>query len=363
MASLQRAYAAPAFAETGPRTTGARTRASRPTTAPVRPRAPASMLDLSRSARVPGYTGHTPGVLSDSLLGRSHAYLTGFRQELLGASDVNISENKRSQEEGTHFEPSQFTRKVDAASVARPCKGPAEQKGFWKTKEQYYDCLNLSENGRMPGYTGHAPHFKFEGSLGLPFAKACQIGDQQRPPDGSHNTYVHEEPHKKGGKKATDLPIPGYSCYMPFVAEWGTGLSYKQQTEVSLKFRRTDTEEIRKTVDIPTAAYTPSMIEAMNAGKLTKVRPKPENPCPNKTFAVGYSGFIPGAHVSHNTPDRYRPKTSTPMDKALENPRSIYLGDLSQEWNVGQPYYTTMSIVGEWSPFSKEPKPKLWSRK
>ena len=122
MASLQRTYAAPAFAETGPRTTGARTRASRPTTAPVRPRAPASMLDLSRSARVPGYTGHTPGVLSDSLLGRSHAYLTGFRQELLGASDVNISENKRSQEEGTHFEPSQFTRKVDAASVAE-CNG------------------------------------------------------------------------------------------------------------------------------------------------------------------------------------------------------------------------------------------------
>ena len=48
----------------------------------------------------------------------------------------------------------------------------------WKSKEQYNQTLDLSADGRMPGYTGHVPHFKFQGSVGLPFAKACQYKER-----------------------------------------------------------------------------------------------------------------------------------------------------------------------------------------
>lgn len=89
------------------------------------------------------------------------------------------------------------------------------------------------------------------------------------------------------------------------------------------------------------------------------------NPCEDKTFAVGYAGFIPGTYVTHNAPDRYKPKTSTPMDKALATPGTIYLGDLTQEWNIGKPYQRTYDEYGAWSPLAKiaEGQPKLWTRR
>jgi len=92
---------------------------------------------------------------------------------------------------------------------------------------------------------------------------------------------------------------------------------------------------------------------------------KADNPCPTKTFAVGYGGFVPGTYVLHNSPERYLPKTTTPMDKAIGTPGTMYLGDLTQEWNIGHPYKTSQESYGEWSPLSlvTEGKPKLWTHR
>jgi hypothetical protein len=91
--------------------------------------------------------------------------------------------------------------------------------------------------------------------------------------------------------------------------------------------------------------------------------PRPVNPCKDKTFAVGYAGWIPGTYVTHNAPDRFKPKTSTPMDKALCTPGTIYLGDLTQEWNVGAPYQRSSEAHGQWvAHLDKADKPKLWTR-
>jgi hypothetical protein len=114
----------------------------------------------------------------------------------------------------------------------------------------------------MPGYTGHVPHFKFQGSIGLPYAKACQLGDHLRPADGSHNSYIHEEPQHKGSGKACDEPISGYSGFMPFVQTQGTNSNYKQNVGVSLKFRKFNPTDLRRDLDKTNAAYTPSMIQA-----------------------------------------------------------------------------------------------------
>jgi len=92
--------------------------------------------------------------------------------------------------------------------------------------------------------------------------------------------------------------------------------------------------------------------------------PKPENPCPDKQYAVGYCGYIPGTYVLHHAPDRYNPKTSTPMDIAIATPGKIYLGDLTQEWNLGQPYKRSQQTYGEWSPvaaLAEKDKPKSWA--
>ena len=69
--------------------------------------------------------------------------------------------------------------------------------------------------------------------------------------------------------------------------------------------------------------------------------------------------------MTHNAPDRYKPKTATPMDKALEIPGKIYLGDLSQEWNVGKPYRKASEEYGAWSNLAKvaEDTPRLWTRR
>jgi hypothetical protein len=238
----------------------ARIPSARPTTAPLRPRAPDTMIDTSPSARLPGYTGHVPGITSDSLLGRSYAYTTGFRKDLLSASEAHISEYKRAVAEGTHFAPKQYTRVVDASKVSRPMQAPDALRG-WKSKEQYNQTLDLSADGRMPGYTGHVPHFKFQGSVGLPFAKACQYKDHLRPADGSHNVYKHEEPHHKGGVKHTAEPATGYSGYMPFVQTQGMNVPYMRNVDLSVQLRKVNPADLRKDLDQTNAAYTPSMHE------------------------------------------------------------------------------------------------------
>lgn len=333
------------------------------------------MLDMAPTAQVPGYTGHQPGIVAECLIGRSYAYLTGFRKDLMGSSEAHISEYKRAVTDGTKFEPAKYTPRINASVVARPTNAP-DPSGTcwgtqrpWKSKDQYNECLNMSAEGRMPGYTGHVPHFKFQGSIGLPFAKACQVGDHQKPADGSQNTYVHEEPHHKGGKYC-DQPVSGYSGYMPFVQTQGGNTNYEHNVATSLQFRSVDILELRKGMDKTNAVYTPSMHKSLEDAATPRAlgtprTAKPENPCPKKTFAVGYGGFVPGTYVLHNSPERYLPKTSTPMDKALATPCKIYLGDLTQEWNVGHPYKTSQESYGAWSPLSKvtEGKPKLWTRR
>jgi hypothetical protein len=53
------------------------------------------------------------------------------------------------------------------------------------------------------------------------------------------------------------------------------------------------------------------------------------------------------------------------MDKTLETPGKIYLGDLSQEWNVGKPYRKASEEYGAWSNLAKvaEDTPRLWTRR
>ena len=203
-------------------------------------------------------TGHQPGVASECLIGRSYSYITGFRRDLLGASQEHISEYKRSAAEGCNFEPVKFVRKVDASTVARPLKAP-DHSNHWKSKAQYNETLAISGNGRMPGYTGHVPHFRFEGPIGLPFARACQVGDHLKPADGSHNSFVHEEPHHRGGQKYCDKPVSGYSGYIPFVQTATVATNYEKNLATSLKLRKVDPTELRKEVDIVNNVYTPSM--------------------------------------------------------------------------------------------------------
>ena len=75
---------------------------------------------------------------------------------------------------------------------------------------------------------------------------------------------------------------------------------------------------------------------------------KPDNPCPDKTFAVGYAGWLPGRYVTRNVPERYIPKKKTEHSIGSVKPDQIYLGDLTQEWNIGEPYRRTHSTYGEW---------------
>lgn len=203
-----------------------RPRAARPSTAPAqRPRAPPTMIDKKPGACVPGYTGHQPGVVSDSLLGRSYAFITGHRGALLHKDDARWqTDYKQGHCSAMHETEPEAGRIFSSGKASHPSAGTDRQ--VWGDKKVFYDVLNLNETGRMPGYTGHVPHFKFSGSLGLPFAKACNQGDHLRPPDGSHNAYRHEAPGYAGtGQNAKD-PIAGYSGHVPFMQTESIGQRY-----------------------------------------------------------------------------------------------------------------------------------------
>ena len=151
---------------------------------------------------------------------------------------------------GTQFEPAKYMRSMDASIVSRP-QGSPDKRGIWKSKDQYNECLNLNSEGRVPGYTGHAPGFKFQGSIGLPYAKACQ--------NGSQHAYVHEEPNHTGGGRFCDQPISGYSGYMPFVQTQGGNKNYEHNVATSMQYRKIDPLELRIKMDKTNAVYTPSM--------------------------------------------------------------------------------------------------------
>ena len=147
--------------------------------------------------------GHQPGIVPESLLGRSYGYITGFRRNLLSASEKHVSEYKRGMAEGAHFAPEACVRKVDASIVARPIVS-SDAKIGWKSSAHYNKCLNLNPAGRVPGCTKFVPHMKFQGSIGLPFAKACREDD-------GLDAFVRQKPSHRGGEKCTDAPTSANS--------------------------------------------------------------------------------------------------------------------------------------------------------
>ena len=61
----------------------------------------------------------------------------------------------------------------------------------------------MTEPKRAPA--GHAPHFKFEGSIGLGYGKAVSMDDHLRLPDGRY-------PHYVSPKQVSTLGLPDARC-------------------------------------------------------------------------------------------------------------------------------------------------------
>eukprot|EP00286_Rhodomonas_abbreviata_P009294 CAMPEP_0181325578 /NCGR_PEP_ID=MMETSP1101-20121128/21009_1 /TAXON_ID=46948 /ORGANISM="Rhodomonas abbreviata, Strain Caron Lab Isolate" /LENGTH=388 /DNA_ID=CAMNT_0023433913 /DNA_START=192 /DNA_END=1355 /DNA_ORIENTATION=- len=336
-----------------------------------------SMLDVKpETSNVPGYTGHQPGVVSESLLGRSYAYLTGYRKDLLFKGDDGwISEYNRSVcKGGPKFEPLLVKKPISAAQVSRPQPRTGQKQTGWTSSSKFYDVLNLNENSRMPGYTGHVPHFKFQGSVGLPFAKACSTGDHLRPPDGSHNKYMHQNPQHVGRErenKIAEQPIAGYGGFIPFMHESSCGQCYRDALKVCHETQAMDPKELRKVVDNVHAGYTPSMRRSLHgakphredyvAGQETSSgngKQAVENPIPR--FVSGYAGFQPGVRIAKHSPEQYRAPQNADHNNTPRGSQ-IYLGDLTQEWNLGTPYRCTNGDYGQWTPQADPQKrEKLW---
>jgi len=337
-----------------------------------------SMLDRRPiSAKVPGYTGHQPGMISESLLGRSYAYLTGYRKDLLFKRDEAwISEYDRTLcKEGKMFEPLLVQKPVNGDRVSR--KAPqAPSRYTWGDRTRFNEVLNLSDNSRMPGYTGHVPHFKFQGSVGLPYAKACSTGDHLRAPDGSDNPFIHESPQHVGQPKnkiASD-PIAGYSGYVPYMLESSCGHSYKDAVKICHETQAMDPAEVRKISDNVHAGYTPSMRKALDgikphgknsiagggqtASALLAKKVEHQDP---PDYIAGYGGFKPGYKISRHAPEQFK---GDPHIEHRPDARgsTIYLGDLTQEWNLGTPYRCTNADYGLWSPLAGKKEP-LWVRR
>jgi hypothetical protein len=109
-----------------------------------RQRAPSTMLDREpNEARLPGYTGHRPGLKCEGLCGRSFAYLTGYRPAMLMKDTVLSSSYNLASREALRFEPSRVLRcsgadeprhislGLDATKVSRPTSAaPATRKVF-----------------------------------------------------------------------------------------------------------------------------------------------------------------------------------------------------------------------------------------
>jgi len=230
----------------------------RPSTAPTqqRQRAPPTMIDKKPTARLPGYTGHQPGIVADSLLGRSYSFITGHRGALLHKDDTNWQTDYKQGHGNAMFEQEpEYGRAFQASKASRPVHGT--DRPVWESKKVFNSVLGLNETGHTPGYTGHVPHYKFEGSLGLSFAKACNKGSQSGPPDGSQNPYRHEAPPYVGGGRNTQDPAEGYSGFVPHLQTVGIGQRYKVALSRSQKAAAGDVRALRAEHEKVHAGYTP----------------------------------------------------------------------------------------------------------
>lgn len=225
----------------------------------LRLRAPNTMIDVRpQSARIPGYTGHQPGVVAESILGRSYAYITGFRKDILSTDeDKWLTEYHRN-----HVVPGtdhQAAPAISTTSLSVAAKQPRSSVGVygsdyqrfaWSDNDKYFSVLNLNRTGRMPGYTGHVPHFRFQGSVGLPYAKACNIGDHLLPPDGSHCAYKHVEPHRNAGGFKREDPIAGYSGYVPYIMDKNIGKNYRESLNSVKQLELDGPAKLREEFDV-----------------------------------------------------------------------------------------------------------------
>jgi hypothetical protein len=232
---------------------------SQPGAPQQRLRAPNTMIDVRpQSARIPGYTGHQPGVVAESILGRSYAYITGFRKDILSTDEDRwLTDYHRNHVvPGTDHQaapPLSSTPLNVAAKQPRSTVGvygSDYQRFAWSDNDKYYSVLNLNKTGRMPGYTGHVPHFRFQGSVGLPYAKACNVGDHMLPPDGSHCAYQHVEPHRAPGGFVRDEPIAGYSGYMPYVMDTNIGKNFRESVAGVKQMEREGPAKLREQFDV-----------------------------------------------------------------------------------------------------------------
>ena len=350
----------------------------RPSTAPTqqRQRAPPTMIDKKPTARLPGYTGHQPGVVADSLLGRSYSFITGHRGALLHKDDTNWQTDYKQGHGNAMFEQEpEYGRVFQASKASRPVHGT--DRPVWESKKVFNSVLGLNETGHTPGYTGHVPHYKFEGSLGLSFAKACNKGSQNGPPDGSQNPYRHEAPPYVGGGRNTQDPAEGYSGFVPHLQTVGIGQRYKVALSRSQKAAAGDVRALRAEHEKVHAGYTPSMRLALDgasphaggapmgdsralAASRARVANAEANPPP--AHISGYTGFRPGGHGgSAFSPERYAPPPKVKANGEVVEAGSIYLGDLSQEWNCGDPYRSMSQQIG--AHFAGASRGTLWARR
>eukprot|EP00285_Hemiselmis_virescens_P012701 CAMPEP_0173394858 /NCGR_PEP_ID=MMETSP1356-20130122/29659_1 /TAXON_ID=77927 ORGANISM="Hemiselmis virescens, Strain PCC157" /NCGR_SAMPLE_ID=MMETSP1356 /ASSEMBLY_ACC=CAM_ASM_000847 /LENGTH=418 /DNA_ID=CAMNT_0014353391 /DNA_START=193 /DNA_END=1449 /DNA_ORIENTATION=+ len=349
--------------------------------ATTRARAPNTMLDVRpSSARVPGYTGHQPGIVAESLLGRSYAYITGYRKDMLHADDDSwLSEYHRNHVvPGDDHMAAPLGSKTPlhvAARQPRPTTAAYGGDGTrytWSDKDKYYSVLNLNKTGRTPGYTGHVPHFRFQGSVGLPYAKACNEGDHLLPPDGSQCRYRHVEPHRDPKGFVRGAPIAGYSGFMPYLQDTNIGKNYHESLATVDQLQMEGPARIRKEFDVAHCGYTPSMVEAIKHAKPHQAERTPYGNEPSAVLThglrkeelkprgviAGYCGFRPGTAVSRYPPDRYRPRIELSKPRKEKHLRgSIYMGDLTQEWNQGDPYWRTNHDYGCFTPQARPKGP------
>mmetsp|Transcript_11917 Transcript_11917/g.27747 ORF Transcript_11917/g.27747 Transcript_11917/m.27747 type:complete len:420 (+) Transcript_11917:169-1428(+) len=349
---------------------------------PVRARAPNTMLDVRpKSARVPGYTGHQPGIVAESLLGRSYAYITGYRKDMLGNDDDQwLSEYHRNHivPGDDHMAQPQGSQTPLHVAARQPRPTTAQYGGDgkrfgWSDNDKYFSVLNLNKTGRMPGYTGHAPHFRFQGSVGLPFAKACNVGDHMMPPDGSHCKFRHVEPHRSANGFTRENPIAGYSGFMPYLQDTNIGKNYRESLTVVEQLREEGPARLRAEFDVPHCGYTPSMKEAIKDAQPHRAERTPygneasasnvhgqvhKDQLKPRGVIAGYCGFRPGTAASRYPPDRYRPRIELSKPRNEKHLRgSIYIGDLTQEWNVGDPYWRTNHDYGCFTPQARPKGP------
>ena len=175
-----------------------------------RPPMPSNLDLMPQSARIPGYAGHLPGLISEPLVGRSFAYLTAYREALISQRDriwtteykdrhqANLLFKKKTENKsGTPktLSTNQMGKKVDSFTIdhngptptsansersnwgsppSHANRPPSETKDAPRTPDLYAvereeQAAALSGAGRIPGYAGHERGLISSGLVGRTF--------------------------------------------------------------------------------------------------------------------------------------------------------------------------------------------------